>query len=110
MAGKIKAQHTWIIMNQPISKSYHMYFHWYNVSKLRNEKVTEVRLIVNIPFKWHNAEGHAHIEAKLIIICLESYIVWILITQSQSFILCGMQNTWICYKFLSYCEVVCGRW
>ena len=80
MAGKIQAQHTLIIMNHRILKSYHMYFHWYN---LRNENVTEVRLIVNMPFKWQNVEGHAHIDAKWIIICLESYVVWIPITQSH---------------------------
>ena len=44
-----------------------MYFHWYNVSNLRNENVTQVRLIVNKPFKWPNVEGHAHIDAKLIL-------------------------------------------
>ena len=70
-------------MNHHILKFYHVYFHWYNVSNLRNENVKEVRLIVNMPFKWHNIEGHAHIDAKWIIICLESYVVWIPITQTR---------------------------
>ena len=83
MAGKIQTPHTLIIMNHHILKSYHMYFHWYNESNLRNEGVTEVRLIVNMPFKWHNGEGHAHIDAKWIMICLESYVVWIPVTQSH---------------------------
>ena len=39
MAGKNQAHHTWIIMNHRILKSYHMYFHWYNVPNLRNENV-----------------------------------------------------------------------
>ena len=78
MAGKIRVPQTWIIMNNHILKSYHMYFHWYIVSNLRN-----VKLIVNMPFKWHNVEGHAHIDAKWIIICLESYVVWIPLTQSR---------------------------
>ena len=52
MAGKIQAPHTWIIMNHYILKTCHMYFHWYNVFKLRNKNVMEVRLIVNMPFKW----------------------------------------------------------
>ena len=51
MAGKIQAPHAWIIMNHHILKSYHMYFHWYKVPNLRNENVTEVGLIVNMPFK-----------------------------------------------------------
>ena len=64
MAGKIQALHTWISMSHHILKFYHMYFHWYNVPNLRNENVTELRLIVNMPFKWHNVEGHAYIDAK----------------------------------------------
>ena len=75
MAGKIRAPHTWIIMSHHILKSYHMCFHWYNVSNLRKENVTEVRLIVNMPFQWHYVEGHGHIDAKWIIICLESYVL-----------------------------------
>ena len=51
MAGTIKSPHAWIIMKHRLLKSYHMYFHWYNVSNLRYENVTEVRLIVNLPFK-----------------------------------------------------------
>ena len=42
----------------------HMYLYWYNVSNLRNDNVTEVRLIVSMPFKWHNVEGNANIDAK----------------------------------------------
>ena len=47
MAGKIQAPQSWIIMNHHILKSYHMY----NVPNIRNENVTEVGLIVNMPFK-----------------------------------------------------------
>ena len=67
MAGKIQAPHTWIIMNHLILRSYHMYFCWNNVPNLRNENVMEVRLIVNMLFKWHNVEGHAYIDTKRII-------------------------------------------
>ena len=49
MAGKIQVPHTWIIMNHHILKSYYMHFHRYNVPNLRNENVTDVRLIVNMP-------------------------------------------------------------
>ena len=70
MAGKIQAPHTWIIMNHHILKSYHMYFHWYNVPNVRNTNVTGVRLIVNMPLKWHDVEGHVYIGAKWIILCL----------------------------------------
>ena len=80
MEGKIQAPYTGIIMNNHTLKSYHTYFHWYNVSNLLNENF---RLIVNMPFKWHNVEGHAYIDAKWIIICLESYVVWIHTTQSH---------------------------
>ena len=51
MAGKIQAPQSWIIMNHHILKAYHMYFHRYNVPNIRNENVTEVGLIVNMPFK-----------------------------------------------------------
>ena len=83
MVGKIQAPHTWIIMNHYILKSHHIYFHSYNVSNLRNENITEVRLIVNMSFKWHDIEWHAPNDAKWIIICLESYVVGIHITQSH---------------------------
>ena len=64
MAGKIQAPHSWIILYHHILKSYHMYFHWYNVPNLCNENVVEVRLIVNMPFRWHNVEGHLYIDDK----------------------------------------------
>ena len=51
MAGTIQALHTWIIINHHILKSYHMYCHRYNVPNPRNENATEVRLVVNMPFK-----------------------------------------------------------
>ena len=53
MASKSQVPHTWIIMNCHISKCYLAYFHWYRVSNLRNDNVTKVRLIVNIPFNCH---------------------------------------------------------
>ena len=56
MVGKIQAPHTWIIMNHHILKFYHMYFPWYNVFNVCNENVTEVRVILNMPFKWHSVE------------------------------------------------------
>ena len=46
--------------------------HWYNVFNLRNENVMDLRLIVNMPFKWHYVEGHADIGAKLSILYLDS--------------------------------------
>ena len=47
MEGKIQAPYTGIIMNHHTLKSYHTYFHWYNVFNLRNENF---KLIVNMPF------------------------------------------------------------
>ena len=74
MGDKIHAPHTWIMMKHHILQSNHMHFHWNSVSNLRNKNVMEVRLIVNMLFKWHYVEAHAHIGAKWIIICLESYM------------------------------------
>ena len=90
-------------------KSYHMYFHWYNVSNLRNENVSEVRLIVNMTFKWHNVQRHAHIDANWIIMCLESYLLWIPITQSHQIDFIWNAKYLNILQILSHCEVVCGR-
>ena len=60
-----------------------MYFYWYNVSNLRNALVTEVRIIVNMPLKWHHVEEHVQFDAKWIIMCLESYVVWIPLTRTH---------------------------
>ena len=83
MAGTIQAPHIWIIMNHHIVKSYHMHFHWYNKSDLHYENVTEVTLIVNMSFNWNNIEGHAHIDAKWITICLKRCVTWIPRTQTH---------------------------
>ena len=63
--ARFRPPHTWIIMNHHILKSYHVYFHWCNVPNPRNENVTEVGLIVNMPFKLHNVHGHAYTDTKL---------------------------------------------
>ena len=94
-------------MNHHILKSYHMYFHWYDVSNLCNENVTKVRLIVNMPFKSYNVEGHSYIDAKLIIICLESYGVWIPWQEKIDYIRNVKYLNIL--QILSHCEVVCGR-
>ena len=107
MVGKIQTPHTWIIMNRHVLKSCHIYFHWYNVSN-RNENVTEVRLIVNMPFKRHNVEGHAHIDAKWIIIYLESYVVWMPITQTYQIDSMWNSKYLNILKNWSHREVVCG--
>ena len=109
MAGKIQAPHTRIIMNHHILVSCHMYLHWYNVSNIRNENVTEVRLIVNMPFKGHNVEEHAHIDPEWIIICLQSYVVWIPITQTHQIDSIWNAKYLNVLLILSHCEVVRGR-
>ena len=86
-----------------------MHFNLYNVSNLRNDNVTEVRLIVNMPFKWHNVERHAHIDDSWIIICRESYVVWIPITQSHQIDSIWNAKYLNILWILSHCEVVCGR-